>query len=54
MDLMTASDVKFEAKVDTGAQANIMPACVYDKIIRTRSDYRPSTVNLQGHGGQIL
>ena len=54
MDLMTTSDVKLEAKVATGAQANIMPVHVYDKIIKTRSHLRPSTAHLQGYGGQIL
>ena len=54
VDLMTASDVKFEAKVDTGAQANIMPVHVSDKIVRARSHFRPSTAHLQGYRSQIL
>ena len=47
---MTASDVKFEAKVDTSAQANIMPVHVYDRILGTRSHLRPLTACLQGYG----
>ena len=49
MDLMDASDIKFEAKVDTGAQANIMPLCVFNRIIVIKSYVRPPTVQLQGY-----
>ena len=54
VDLMTASDVKFKARVDIGAEANILPVCVYNKIVGTKSHLRPSTAHLQGYGGQIL
>ena len=54
VNLMTASDVKFEAKLDTKTQDNIMSVYIYNKIVGARGHFRPSTANLQGYGGQIL
>ena len=45
--------IHFEAKVDTGAQANIMPIRVYDKLVRIRRNLKPLTARLQEHSGQI-
>ena len=41
-DLLSASDMKFQAKVETKVQANIMPVHARDKIIGTRSHLRLS------------
>ena len=48
-NLMTLRGTRLSAKVDTRAQANILPVRIFDKLFQDWSKVKPSSVVLQGY-----
>ncbi|KAK3930828.1 hypothetical protein KUF71_024185 [Frankliniella fusca] len=53
-EIVHYNDIKIQFKMDTGAEVNIMPKKVLDKIFDNNYKVRPTSIILEAFGGNLL